>query len=273
MGEDTPDYRRLEKDFDGIYERFAELSADLFAWESHLSAGHMRPMRLFYEDLVSGDPHIWLRVMRHLDPTFEADQLNFEPLQERKSEHKRIRELKCWFRNQILAGRQPRSARWLLEEIGRTVARVEGQMPVDSLLGRLTNDLLGTPNAFRVQKLDLRKDVHRTGTASLVHGSQFIDRVSLRMDPPATCLLQVNDATRILLQLHAHSWSGIAEITLGDRTEEIDLFTTRTDTRHVFYDFAEAFTGTITVRCTGGKNLLSKGAEVWLHRILVLSAG
>jgi hypothetical protein len=93
------------------------------------------------------------------------------------------------------------------------------------------------------------------------------------MDAPADCRFQVNGATRILLQLHAHSWSGIAEITLGDRREEIDLFNTRTDTRHVFYDFPEGFTGTIAIRCTGLKNLLSKGAEVWLHRVIVLSAG
>jgi LPS sulfotransferase NodH len=273
MGEGTTDYRRLAKDFDGIYERFAELSADLFAWETHLSAETIPAMRLYYEDLVSGVPEMWLRVMRHLDPAFEPARLNLEPLQGRPREHTRIRDVKRWFRNQITAGRQPRSAQWLLEEIGRTVARVEGQIPLDGLLGQLTAGLMGSPNAFRVQKLDLRTELHRTGSATLVHGSQYIDRVSLRMDPPAACLFQVTGATRILLQLHAHSWSGIAEIAFGTRTEEIDLFTTHTDSRYVFHEFSEGFTGTIKIRCGGGKNLLSNGAEVWLHRVLVLSAG
>jgi LPS sulfotransferase NodH len=271
MGEDITDYRRLRKDFDAIYERFAELSADIFAWESHLSASGYVPMRVWYEDLVSGDPQIWLRVMQHLDPGFGLERLNLEPLQARPREHARVRELKCWFREQLMAGRQPRSVLWLLEEIGRTVARVEGHIPMDGLVGRLTADLAGSPDAFRVQKLDLRKDLERTGAASLVQGSQFTDRVSLRLDPPAACTFRLSGATRILLQFHAHSWSGIAEVALGGRTEEIDLFTTRTDTRHVFYEFPEGFTGTIAVRCTGRKNMLSKGAEIWLHRALVLS--
>jgi LPS sulfotransferase NodH len=273
MGEHTPNHQRLEKDFDGIYERFAELSADIFAWETHISAGSIRPMRLFYEDLVSGDPDIWLGVMRHLDPAFEAARLDVAPLRDRPQGQNRIRKLKRWFSHQIMAGRRPRSAQSILQEIGRTVARVESQIPLDGILGKLTADLLGSPNAFRVQKLDLRRELCLSGAATLVHGSEFTDRVSLKMDAPADCRFQVNGATRILLQLHAHSWSGIAEITLGDRREEIDLFNTRTDTRHVFYDFPEGFTGTIAIRCTGLKNLLSKGAEVWLHRVMVLSAG
>jgi len=273
MGQHTTNHQRLEKDFDGIYERFAQLSADIFAWESYLSSAPIRPMRLFYEDLVSGDPTIWLGVMRHLDPAFEAAQLNFEPLQSRPGEHKRIRKLKTWFRCQVMAGRHPRSSRWLLEEIGRTVARVEAQVPGDGPFGLLTADLLGSPAGFRVQKLDLRKEISHSGKACVVHGSEFTDGLSLKMDPPASCHFEATGATRILLQLHAHSWSGIAEITLGDRKEEIDLFTSRTDTRYVFYDFPEGFTGTSTIRCTGGKNLLAKGAEVWLHRVMVLSAG
>jgi len=273
MGEDTTEYRRLAKDFDGIYERFAELAADCFAWENYFSDLPHPPMRLFYEDLASGDPGIWLRVMRHLDPGFDAGRLDLEPLQSRPREHGRIRDLKFWFRNQILAGRQPHPVPWLLAEIGRTVARVEGQVSADGLLGRLTADLKGSPRSFRIQKLDLRKDLALTGAASVVQGTEFVDRAALRLDEFATCSFAVEALTRVLFQFHAHSWSGIVEISLGDRKEDIDLYTERGDSRYIFRDFATVFSGTIVVRCTGARNMLSKGPEVWLHRVLLLSAG
>ncbi len=270
MGEETADYGRVSQDFDSIYERFAAITADMYAWEEFFRAGGRTPVRLFQEDMVGGDSEAWLSLLRRLAPEFDPGQLDLTALQPPPKEHPQLRALKAWFHEQIMVGRRPRSVLALLEEIGQTVTRVERMSSVETVLGRFAADVMAHPGGFCLRKLALGHDLELNGQAALVRQEHFLDREALRLDPDATCGFAAQ-AMRVMLQFYTHAWSGIAEIWLGETVEKIDLFSERPDTRHFIRDLSPDFSGMIVVRCSGEKNLLSEGMEVWLQRALLLT--
>jgi LPS sulfotransferase NodH len=272
MGEDSADYARTAQDFDAIYERFAALAADAFAWDEYFRAVNLKPIMLYYEDIVRGDADSWCNLLRDLAPDFEAKTLSLNPLRNPPRRHPRIDGLKGWFEAELLAGRRPRSVLALLEEISRTVARVDRSPLAEGVLGTFAADHLARSEGFRLRKLDLGRDVWREGQATMVQQQHFLDGVALRLDPEASCGFEIG-ARRLMLQFYTHAWSGIAEIRIGDTLAEIDLFSERADTRHFIRDLPADFLGPVIVRSTGGKNLLSKGAEIWLQRGFVLEDG
>jgi hypothetical protein len=74
-----------------------------------------------------------------------------------------------------------------------------------------------------------------------------------------------------MLEFHAHAWSGIAEIRIGDAVVALDLFSERAATRHFIRELLPGFAGPIEIRSSGERNLLSAGGEVWLQRAFVLA--
>ena len=272
MGDGAADYDSVPEDFDAIYERFAALAADTFAWEEFFRAGKVTPVRVYYEDMLGGNPVAWENLLRRLAPNFDSGQLDLSALQVPPHEHKQIHTLKTWFHELLVAGRRPRSLLALLEEIGRTVARVERAPSVDGLLGRFAGDLIPSQGGFRLTKLDLSRDLQRNGPVTLVKQGHFLDGAALRLDSDTACSFAV-PATRVMLQFYAHAWSGIAEIRIGDRKEELDLFSERPGTRNFIRNLPPGFSGPIEVRSSKTKHLLSQGFEVWLQRVLVLSNG
>jgi LPS sulfotransferase NodH len=272
MGEDTADYERLPDDFDALHERFAALAADAFAWDMYFRDGGPTPLRVFQEDLLGGGGAAWLSLMRALDPDFDPRGLDLSALDRPPREHQRVRELKNWFRAQLVGGRRPRSLVTLLEEIGGAVARVQRTPSIDGVLGRFAGDLIASPGGFSLVKIDLRRAARLEGAAMVVEQDHFLDRVAVRLDPGARCVFAAS-GIRVMMEFHAHAWSGIAEIRLGDTTERLDLFSERPATRHFIRDFPTGFHGEITVYSGGDSNLLSDGSEVWLQRVFVLDDG
>ncbi len=268
----SADYENVPKDFDAIYERFASLAADTFAWEEFFHAREMSPARVYYEDMVGGSPVAWGNLLCRLAPDFDRGQLDLSALRAPPREHERVHALKTWFHEQLVAGRRPRSLLAVLDEIGRTVARVEAAPSVDGVLGRFAGDLIPSPGGFRLSKLDLRRDLQRKGSVTLVERAHFLDQAALRLDSDATCSFAV-PARRVMVQFYAHAWSGIAEIRIGDTKEELDLFSERSGTRNFTRNLPAGFSSPIEVRSGKAKHLLSQGFEVWLQRVFVLSDG
>ena len=139
-----------------------------------------------------------------------------------------------------------------------------------SVIDRLLTDRFSRPDGFVLRKLDLRTDVVRRGEALVVEQGHFLDRVAVRLEAGGMCGFSTA-SRRIMLQFHAHAWSGIAEIRFGHSVEQVDLFSFRADTRHIIRDLPPGFDGEIVIGSAMSKNLLSEGWEVWLQRVILLA--
>jgi LPS sulfotransferase NodH len=270
MGESEAEYDRVPQDFDAIHARFAALCAGSFAWENFFRTHGGAPICLYYEDLVAGGAPAWLAVLRHLDPGFDAARLDLTPLQAPPRSDGQLRPLKTWFRDELIGGRQPRSHLVLLEEIASMVAQAVRAPTVEGVLGRFAADRLACPAGFTLRKLDLDRDLRREGPGGLVAQDHFLNGVALRLDPGGACAFSA-PAGRVMLEFHAHAWSGIAEIRIGDAVVALDLFSERAATRHFIRELLPGFAGPIEIRSSGERNLLSAGGEVWLQRAFVLA--
>ena len=269
MGEHGVDYDLLTEDFDALHERFAALAAESFAWDEHFRA-HPAPAAVIdYEDMLLWSSESWRDLFVRLDPEFDRDELDLTALAVPPRVDHRLDALKDWFHAELVRGQRPRSTNAMLAEIGVMVDRL-APGTVTSVVDRLLTDRFSRPDGFVLRKLDLRTDLARRGEAMVVEQGHFLDRVAVRLDAGGVCGFSTA-SRRIMLQFHAHAWSGIAEIRFGQSVEQIDLFSFRADTRHVVRDLPPGFEGEIVIGSAMSKNLLSEGWEVWLQRVILLA--
>ena len=268
MGETGADYDLLARDFDAVHERFAALAAESFAWDEHFRT-HPAPVAVVdYEDMVQWDRAAWRDLFIRLDPSFDRDALDLSELAVPPRIDHRLDAVKDWFHAELVGGQRPRSTAVVLEEIGTMVDRIAPAI-AGSVIDRFLSDRFSIPDGFALRKLDLRRDLTLGGEATILEQGHFLDRVAVRLDAGASCAFAAA-GRRLMLQFHAHAWSGVAELRIGDTVERVDLFSNRADTRHVIRELPADFDGQVVVTSVIGKNLLSEGCEVWLQRVVVL---
>jgi LPS sulfotransferase NodH len=272
MGESSADYDLLAEDFDAIHERFAWLAAEEYAWDAYFRARRMTPLRLVYEDMVAWPRDRWCDLLQTLSPDFATDRLDLSALKSGTAEHPKVAGLKRWFREQLLAGREPMSVATALETLKDLAARLQTKPSVDGELGRVAADLIVDRRGFELRKFNLAIDLQNSGAAVMVARDHFLDRIALRLEADATSGF-VAQGRRIMIQFLAHAWSGIASVSVDDDVEQIDLFAQRPETRHYIRELPPGRSVPVTICATGAKHLLSEGCEVWVQRIFVLAGG
>jgi LPS sulfotransferase NodH len=269
MGETSADYDLLARDFDAMHERFAALAAESFAWDEHFRT-HPTPVAVIdYEDMVKWHHDAWRALFLKLDPAFDRDDLDLSELAVPPRIDHRLDAVKDWFHGELVSGQRPRSTMAMLEEIGAMVERI-APATATSVIDRFLSDRFSIPDGFALRKFDLRRDVTLAGEAAILEQGHFLDRVAIRLGAGATSRF-TSAGRRLMLQFHAHAWSGIAELRVGETVERIDLFSNRADTRHVIRELPPCFDGDIVVSSATEKNILSDGWEVWLQRVVVLA--
>lgn len=261
--------REINYSFDEILLEFNELCAEDELWDYHIRTNNLPYIEVFFEDLIKNYNETMHEIINFIEPSSESSKKIEESLPIHLNNAPLGSPLQQTFKERFAMDLVRR--RHVPPRLGFDLDKLSAFISNHKATSVMTQFIGDEVQPTTIRKLDLRAEMSVEGEYEWVDGQHFLDKFALRLDPGAKASLSIK-AKRVFVEFLSHPWSGIATVSIGGRTDRLDLFGLVSSRYPWMASFEAANDLVLQVLALQEKAELSEGYEVWIQRIWVLSA-